>query len=181
MLNTQELEYGIDHQNAFISSIRYGGPYQKLMSVYEQWKTNGSQDLHNKLCILVRTYDRYLADRKKELDRGYKLLLELNFELMTGVSPKNLKRCEVSQLSNHALDLLVLYKYGVPYLNFGDLTKNQYYGAVVTVVTNHHSCSYCNSILHTKKQCPILRRKQCFKCHRFGHVAPYCRTMLNLS
>lgn len=175
MLTTHELEYALDHQKAFLSSIEYGGPYRELMHVYEQWKETGSQHHHTKISQLARSYDRYLAHRQMELDQGHRFLLELQFELETSLSLKDLKRCQVPQLSNQALDLLVLYKYRRPYINFGKLSKNQYYGAVVHLITKHHSCVYCNSIHHNKTQCPILRKKRCFKCMRFGHIASYCK------
>jgi hypothetical protein len=174
MLTNQELEYAIDHQKKLLTSIEYGGPYRELMDIYEQWKDSGSCKLHAKLCNLARKYDHYLADRQVELQRGYRFLLEFQFELETGLSLKDVKRYEVPRLSNRALDLLVLYKYKVPYLNFGLNSRTQYYWAVVQTITKHHSCVYCNSVHHTKNSCPILRQKRCFKCRRFGHLAVHC-------
>jgi hypothetical protein len=173
-MNPQELQYALDHQKRWLTSVEYGGPYDELMQIYDRWKETGAPHLHNKICILARIYDNYLSDRQAELDRGHKLLLELRFELETGVPLKALKRCEVPQLSDRALDLLILYLYKVPYLNFG-VSKNQYYGAVVQMIINHHSCVYCNSIHHTKSQCPILQRKRCFRCKCLGHVASHCK------
>lgn len=154
MLTKRELYYAINHQKTFISNIRYGGPYGEMMYIYEQWKSTGSQELHIQLQVLARIYDRYLSKRKGELDWAHKFLLELEFQLETGLSLHDIKICEVPQLSDRALDLLVSYKYGTPTLNFGTRTKNHYYSAVVAVVTNHHSCSHCKGILHTRKQCP---------------------------
>ena len=171
---SQELYYALDHQRRWLASVEYGGPYNTLMQVYDQWKETGSPLLHTRIAVLARMYDQYLLERQGELDRGYKLLLELQFELETGLPLKDLKRCELPQLSDRALNLLVLYKYNVQYLNFG-VPKAQYYGALVQYLVCHQSCTYCNRVDHTKHKCPVLGKKRCFKCKRWGHVASHCK------
>ncbi|CEP14346.1 hypothetical protein [Parasitella parasitica] len=37
------------------------------------------------------------------------------------------------------------------------------------------ACHFCRQVGHKRAVCPSLAKRQCFKCHKLGHTARFCR------